>query len=463
MPLLLLPPELLLDIIGYIAASAPSTGPSPQSLGVLKGLAHTCQHLRDLAITAIYPTITVDSEVGKLGKLLIDYPHIAACVRKLTVCAPRLRRSDNRNLLLLRGVLSVCTKLRELLFYKPPSWNRGGRTGFEDGVLEHLATDSRNSIRMIEFQGLGLHSLLQQFRRILEGSFVSLENMRMPGCEVCNPYDVQRHREEQTRIMKILLEDFSTEWPGALGSVKTLLFDARFPYRLRDEPGVGVYFAKAMPNLKVFTMITSPDFIYGCLWAYSEMGSNLTELEITASYPSSISGRHQNPERLNPQRNHFCDIVVKLAPRLTKFTLRGNSEIRICHKVFSAGSWPKLTMLHVVCACGCEEINAAALRVGLLGLTQTRPRAYLYFEGGIGEDLVSWNTFSPLGVPLRSSFGQVLDVNFVAPLELFERLDPAPPEVEAEDEIYYGDEDSVDLGLFPPGVPDDEDKDDNWV
>lgn len=303
---------------------------------------------------------------------------------------------------------------------------RGLRTGFEDGLLGYLPTSSKQSIKTVIFHGLPLGGLLAHFKRMLGGDFNSLQTVKMQSCDVCNPYDVRRHREEQTQLMKDLLLHASAESPGALKSIRSFLFDAPFPYRLTEETGVGACFANAMPNLKSLFMITSSDVIYGALSAYADLGSQLTELTLTASYPSSSSGPRANPQRDTPQRNHFCEIISRLSRKLTKFAVHGTSEMRICHTLFAPKNWPSLELLNIRCLLGCEGIKPDILQSELEGLTRNRPGAALFMEGRFHENLISWNTCSPEGVPLLNVYGDSLENDFIANLDAFERLNPSP-------------------------------------
>lgn len=423
MSLLSIPSELLLDIIGHVADSAPmAAGPFNE----LKHLAHTCIVLRSLSITLIYASITIHREAGHLGSFLIDYPHIATCVRRLKVEAPGIWAGDDQRL--LRRILERCTKLRELVLEKLPGTG-GLRTGFEDEMLEYIPVESRRSMKMIAFNGLPLDGLLVHFKRMLGGEFSTLQTLRMRSCDVCNPYDVRRHREEQTQLMNALLLYASAKPPGALKSVQSFLFDAPFPYWLAEESDVGACLADAMPNLKFLSMVTSPDVIYGVLSTYSSLGSQLTELTLTGSYPSSCSAR-TNPKSDTPPRPHFCDIITKLSQNLTKFVIHGNSELRICHKLFvpspgrRAENWPNLNLLSIRCLLGCVGIKPSVLRDGLNRLAGNRPGAVLFMEGRFREKLIMWNTRSPEGVSLPGAYGVALEDDIIASPEAFQRLNP---------------------------------------
>lgn len=423
MPLLSIPSELLLDIIGHVADSAPLAA---DSFSRLKHIAHTCIVLRSLSITLIYASVTIHREVRHLGPFLIDYPHIAACVRHLKIEAPGIWAGSNQRL--LRRSLERCTRLRELVLEKLPGTG-GLRTGFVDETLEYIPVESRRSMGMVAFNGLPLDGLLANFKRILGGEFSALHTLRMRSCDVCNPYDVHRHREEQIQLMNTLLLYASAKPPGALKSVQSFLFDAPFPYRLAEESDVGACLANAMPNLKSLSMVTSPDVIYGALSAYSNLGSQLTELTLTDSSPSSCSAK-TNPKSDTPPRPHFCDIITKLSQNLTKFVVHGNSELRICHTLFvpdsgcCAENWPKLDLLSIRCLLGCVGIKPFVLREGLNRLVGNRPGAVLFMEGRFHEKLITWNTRSSDGVSLPGAYGVALADDVIASPEAFQRLHP---------------------------------------
>lgn len=423
MSLLSIPHELLLDIISHVADSASPTTSS--AFGELKQLAHTCIVLRSLSITLIYASVTIHRGAGRLGSFLIDYPQVATCVRQLKVEAPGIWAGDNQRL--LRRILERCTKLRELVLEKLPGTS-GLRTGFEDETLEYLPAESKRSVQTVAFNGLPLGGLLVHFKRMLGGEFSALQTLSMQSCDVCNPYDVPRHREEQKEFMNTLLFHASAEPPGELKSIQSFLFDAPFPYRLAEESDVGACLANAMPNLKSLSMITSPDVIYGALFTYISLGSRLTELTLTGSYPSSSCSPKTSPQHDTPPRPHFCDIITKLSQNLTKFVIHGNSELRICHTLFApspagrAGNWPNLDLLSIRCLLGCEGIKPSVLRLGLKKLAGNRPGAVLFMEGRFHEKLISWNTHPPEGVPLLNAYGAVLADDVIASPDVFQRL-----------------------------------------
>lgn len=441
MPLLSIPHELLLDIIGHVVDSAPLT--TSYSFNGLKQLAHTCIVLRSLSITLIYASVTIRREAGQLGSLLVDYPHIATCVRRLKIEAPRIWAGDNQRL--LRCILERCTRLRELVLEKLPGTG-GLRTGFEDETLEYLPVESRRSMKTVAIHGLPLDGLLVHFRRMLGGEFSALQTLKMRSCDMCNPYDVRRHREEQRQFMNAILLHASAEPPGALKSVQSFLFDAPFPYRLVEESDVGACLANAMPNLKFLSMVTSPDIIYGALSAYISLGSKLTELNLTGSYPSSSSScsTRTNPQTNTLPRPHFCDIITKLSRNLTKFIIHGNSELRICHTLFisdpgsRAENWPNLDVLNIRCLLGCEGIKPSVLRLGLKHLARNRPGAVLLVEGRFHEKLISWNTRSP---EVHNTYGVVLADDVIASPDVFQRLNPPlqPPPPSDEGRVVSSD------------------------
>lgn len=444
MPLLSIPHELLLDIIGHVADSAPPT--TSYSINGLEQLAHTCVVLRSLSITLIYASVTIRREAGQLGSLLVDYPHLATCVRRLKIEAPGIWAGDSQRL--LRRILERCAKLRELVLEKLPGTG-GLRTGFGDETLEYLPVESRRSMKTVAFHGLPLDGLLAHFKRMLNGEFSALQTLRMRSSDVCNPYDVHRHREEQTQFMNALLLHASAGPSGALKSVQSFLFDAPFPYRLAEESDVGACFANAMPNLKFLSMVTSPDVIYGTLSAYISLGSQLTELNLTGSYPSSssCSARRTNPQTDTSPRPHFCDIITKLSRNLTKFVIHGNSELRICHTLFvpspggRAENWPNLDLLNIRCLLGCEGIKPSVLRLGLKRLTGNRPGAVILVEGRFHEKLISWNTHSPEGVPFHHTYGFTSVDDVIASPDIFQRLNPPlqPPAPSDDGRVVSGD------------------------
>lgn len=402
MPLLALPRELLLDIIGHVAAGAPS------ALGGLKSLAHSCAVLRALAITRIYAAVAIPRDAGHLGALLADYPHLAACVRRLDLEAPSLWPSAG--LLLLRRLLRHCTLLHDLALSK----HSGGlRTGFENATLTHLPPSSRHSLHTLALHNLPLHTLLASFHHL--AALTALHTLRMHSSDVYNPYDLQRHRTTQTTLLTTLLQHPPTPLP----SIRTFHFDAPFPYRLPSEPLVGSHLASSLPNLSSLSLSTSADVIYGALSTYA-LGSHLTELTLTASYPSSAPTPRTNPQRDTPQRNHFCDVLLRLSSGLRSLVLCGTSEMRVCQTLVSA-VWPALEVLRVRCLLGCEGVRPEVLREGLVRVVEARRGAVVVVEGRFGEGLVVCGG------------GE----EYVAGVEAFGRLDPGADEVEEEGEVGW--------------------------
>lgn len=454
MPLLSLPSELLLDIIGKVNANNSPDPHSPDKAGGwsstqtypclgIFSLAQTCQLLRSLAIEYIYSSVSVqdNNNAYELHKLLTTYPHLAACVRSLILWAPLAKRFETIRLeqgtpeipeswwqvTLFQDILGSCKGLRKLVLKRPSRWIGRERNEFNETLLEKLAPESKATIETIEFVGNHLSAVLGHFRQLLESNeFGALKSVRIEGYA----------DQTTTDGLKI-----STTWPpGKLELVETFHF--REPFA--DAIDIGRNFAQAMPNVKVLFMAATPDYVHATLLTYVELGSHLTELEIDCNAYNTIS-----------PTNSLCQIISKLS-KLRKFTAI-NTGMRTCHKMFTASQWTQLDFLNFGCIKGCQGIKPDRLRENLEKLTQTRPMATITITRRFSRDLISWIPEEP---------GNQME-NYIAPLEVFEKLDPNyidsedeedyeqdyDDEEEDEDEEYdydyeYGcDDDDYDIGM----------------
>lgn len=414
MSLLSLPNELLLDIIEKVNASDLWRSSTFHMSDILK-LAHTCRLLRSLSIALIYTSISSRSDSEKLHKLLTSYPHIAACVRKLTLysclvtlpssMAPHPAQSK------LREILGSCKRLRELRLEEPCDWLR---SSFDEEILEHTAPESKGSIEAICFKGLELKVALRHFDVLLDSSeFGALTTVRILDCQMVNETEYNTSRIEQ----------YCQQAGDSRKSESVRTFSLHMPASCAMQSELGTYFAQAMPNVKVLSIIATADCVYNTLSTYIGLGPHLTDLELRTG--STRMGCE------NTQSQEICKVVSKLSQKLTRLLISNAEGLEICHKLFTASEWPQLNKLWIYGLKGCEGIEPDILRDQLEKLTQARPVISIFMERPNYCSVVSWNCRAELAIFLEGD-------NYIAPLEVFEKLKPGY--VDSENEVEWEDD-----------------------
>lgn len=406
MPLLSLPCELLLDIVEKVNAGCYKNPDTVQ-------LAQTCQLLRSLSVAFVYSSVAVRDEKHSLmlHGLLTSYPQIADCVRFLKLfplgIPPHSKEPQ------LRDILSRCKKLRELCLESLVG--RGKFTNLKEVLLEQLAPESKGSIETIKFLRIGLDTTIANFTYLLDsGEFGRLETVK-----VVEPYELPEGI--MARIGGYIRNACTTLASSKLESVRT--------FHLEGPPGftpvapdigpldIGGYFARVMPNVEVLSMTAELDYIHGTLFAYAGLGSQLTRLTLHCTEPS--------------ESRELCETLSKLSPKLTGLMLSGPG-LGICHKMFTVSAWTQLALLKINCCSGCQGIELDLFRTHLKKLTETRPMATITVNRCYSE-LVSWNCEA------QADTGERRTDHYIAPLEIFKKLDPAY--VDSDDELYYDEED----------------------
>lgn len=433
MPLLSLPSELLLDIIGCLAASKPPTHNSPHI--VLKDLASTCQRLRSLSITFIYSSIDVWAHTKNdelFNEILESDSHIAECIRDLTISAP----SDNK-FQSAQGILKSCTKLRTL-FLARLSKRYDGALDWDSkfAMLQYLAPESKMSLQKITLWS-NMEGVLAQLMVLLngarEGQFGALRTVDIEAEPFCRFW--KRINRNSPGALKTFLGASAEPNSSSpkLESVQTLKIEARLPWRFRSEEAgiLGVLFAGAMPCVRVLDLKTSAECIYSALSTYATLGSHLTELTITSNHgnencSSMLCGSRREPFCCDPlkhgrQPHHFCAIIPKLSKNLTKFVVDGGHILGlwVCHQMFgTAHQWPRLDLLRVECRGACRGFRPELFRATLEQLSEIRQQASMVVISGVKthrrEYLFRWGIF---GQESRR-------YKFIAPLSTFSKIDP---------------------------------------
>lgn len=354
MPLLSLPYEILLEIIEAVHTSARPFSLAGHNSNTVH-LAQTCQILRSLSTPYVYSSITLHNHIcaHQVQELLELYPSVASHVRSLKLSAfDEPYRQPLRDVQFW-DILSRCKKLQELRFDENTV---GGK--FDKSLLVGLAPESRGSLRMIQFIGVDLDTVLRNFKFMLRsGEFGGLEIIEITAPHVSSP-------EMEPQVWRRPIPAASgTRTSKKLESVRKFYFKELLEPIL-DSPahvplGVGSYFAQAMPNLNVLSMMRRPCIINETLFTYAELGSHLTELTLHLDETSESS--------------ELCKTLSRLSPKLTFLSLRGLG-VMICHKLFAA-SWAKIGILKIESSSMCNGTKPDLLCAHLKEIVETHPTA----------------------------------------------------------------------------------------
>lgn len=402
MPLLSLPREMLIEIISHVASdshgqpvhdySLSQNLTGPHFINVLN-LSHTCQTLRFLGVTFVYAFINTNRTAKCLDALFTEYPHLAACVRKLvssqyilsdpTAPFPVADHITQRTRdeytkkdywILLQKILGRCPQIRELYLEGPMS----GFDSLEDidprgGVLEYLGPESFHLLSKIELVDFCLRSVLSYFTRLLNSGHCTLEEMSLYFLSTpCLEYHLPQE-DEQRQINEYL--QLIAVTPLTLESIRSFEFVS--PYHHGTGPiNLGQLLAKTMMRVQCLSMTTSPECIYDAVSTYDQLGSNLTKLRLfTKRCP------HKPLEGPNPSIHHFCPVIARLSQTLTDFFYAG-TDFPICQEMFPPSAWSKIDSMRIMCGSQtrCEGMEPGELRTGLQTLAINRPRAVVNVE-----------------------------------------------------------------------------------
>lgn len=418
MPLLLLPQELLLEVIGYVAATDRCVGGKSGSLGAeswdpdlerngqryyqdcsplaskdVLSLIHTCQFLRSLCLQSAYFSVSgYEKAVPVLYRLLPLHPHIATCIRELCLFMPykstRMSGDETDGLgvsdsLFLIGILRSCTGLRELRLdgsTNPWNWVKD----FEGVLLRYMAPESKRSIVKLEMLGLVYETMFAYLKQLCDevenGGFGALKMLGIGAGED------RREGAELPRVQGLVWPT-DGDWAGTkLESVRSFKF-VTSPFYNLVPIDVGTYFATLMPNLQALNLKTEIICIYDMLSTYVRLGAHLTEIKLKFSLPHFA-------------RIHLCCIIPKFQ-KLVKFVVDTDSPLRICQTMFHDGDkrplWPHLTLLSAdLGTTGCDGVKVDELRAGIVRFTQTHPTASVFMKiRRTGPVLVNWDGVNP--------------------------------------------------------------------
>lgn len=330
MPLLSLPAELLHEIV-RLTIQTPSTfsssciglccldfegpGDCPCTPPAATALAHTCSILRSHTLPPMYASVTVNiAHSCTIHVHLTAWPHIASCVRTLTVFI-----TDARDSQLLHGILRECSNLRDLCL------DAAHTTGpFTGTPLIHVSQRSLVSLtfRNFEWPAIGGY---------LSSTPPSLHTLRLEdpfqGCEMVRTVALPLLAQVQTFICY-----------SAMG----------------DQRHAGRWLSQIVPNATVVDIHLSP-VMMSFLHRYAELGTRVTELTVHFLCAQPL----------------FCGTVAKLAPALRRFTAHGGW---VCQGLFAA-DWARIEVMDVDCRGGCKGARAAVVREALMRVVAARPEA----------------------------------------------------------------------------------------
>lgn len=332
MPLLSLPVELLVDIVGYAIGSpfpaadiCCSDEVCPMHRGCThppaSSIAHTCQLLRYLTLPLMYESVIAYIEfMPALHAVLTSESgaHIATSVRALTVFV-----TDVQGVRLLHDIVACCTRLQDLRL---------------DGSYAHDHPATTLIAPVGPQLSLGLHSFhWEEILAYLSAAPHRLHTLRLVG--PASHHNVRPAFEPPTP-------------PTQLTSVHSLVCMTRL-FDLRTPDG-GAQLARMLPNVERVKLFITPRSVL-MLEAFVELGTRLTQLTLSFySIPTA-----------------FCDVVAKLAPSLKRYTASGGE---ICERLFKA-DWACLEYFDVVVDCGCDDTRTDFLRAALVKLVADRPGA----------------------------------------------------------------------------------------
>lgn len=332
MPLLSLPVELLVDIVGYaIGPPFPYAGiccadeVCPMHRGCThlpaSSLAHTSRLLRSLTLPLMYESVIAHLEfMPTLHGLLTSESgtHIATFVRALTVFA-----TNAQGVRLMHDIVACCTRLQDLRLEGSYTLDDPATTRFASISLP-LSLD-RYSFQWEEILA-SLSAAPQRLHTLRLFIPAGLHNVR-PALEPPTP---------------------APQLPSVRSLVcVTRLFDL-------GTPDGGAELARMLPNVDRVKLYITPRSML-MLEAFVELGTRLTQL--TVSFYSSPTG--------------ICDVVAKLAPSLERYTASGG---KICERLFKA-DWARLEYFNVEVDYGCDDLCTNDLRAALVKLVADRPRA----------------------------------------------------------------------------------------
>lgn len=387
MPLLSLPCETLDNIAGFVYGSSPSVqfGPRPNFLS----LSQTSRLLRSLSIVYTYSRIRIkwkDKE-EKVILFLRSYPHLAACIRDLTIepkrlPATQLEEDFKKELMVhFQAILESCPKLRKLSLCLSEVMRKDLRLySFQATVLQYLNFNSMKSIKRLKLEGQDMNAVLDHFKILLENEFNGLETIKIMACN----WAVAETTLTEWRAPQLSLGTTASLVDKKLNLVRKLYFGAytilESQVPIQDLSSAGTYFARKMPNVQVLDMSTYLCCIQSTLRTYVELGSQLTTLTLTTN------DHHYTP---SPHGLHLCEVISKLSQRLTKFAAW---ELPICHKLFLEDNWPHIDSITISVTGGpnCAGIEPDQLRTGLIGLKFRRPRAHIFVGWPWSDILPSW-------------------------------------------------------------------------
>lgn len=221
---------------------------------------------------------------------------------------------------------------------------------FDNAILEHLAPESRRSLKSLTLMEQGFAASLEHLKRLSNFEYCSLESLTIHEQWYGVPGKVARFLAIRPAALR-------------LESVKNLTI--HFANRLiepdNDPRESGEFFAKAMPYVKNLRL-TNTACIYGMLSAYANIGSNLTILKLF-SYSSRVLKEY-----------HICPIVSKLAPNLTELETIGV----LCHEVLPVLEWPRLTQLKLAFWRTCTDHKPHVIRHKLKHITLAHSQASIF-------------------------------------------------------------------------------------
>lgn len=335
MSLLSLPDKLLNEIIA-LAIQTPAQDPcrSPGCPGVevsppqpctppaATALAQTCHVFRSHALPLMYASLTVNiAHTRTLHALLIAWPHIASCVRTLTLFI-----TDSPTSRLLLGIIRRCINLDDL---ELDGSHASGE--FIGSLLPHASQHPIRSLTLRTFEWCEIWVYI---------AFAppSVGTLRL---------------EDPVRKMAWFIAGTGHVPIPHLPNVHTFICHTEVFDRIWGRTA-GTLLAEFLPKVRTLdihlTKITA-QFLDG----YVALGTQLTELTV----------------HFLSEQSEFCETVSKLAPTLRKFVVHGGC---VCEKLFAA-SWLCIEFMDVACQGGCRDVSPSEAREAVLRMVAARPTA----------------------------------------------------------------------------------------
>lgn len=359
MPFLSLPAELLQDIV-RLAIQTPSPfsscwtalccfdfegpGHCPCTPPAATALAHTCSILRSHTLPLMYASVTVNlAHSLTLHSHLTAWPHIASCVRTLTLFI-----TDAGGSQLLHGIIRQCSNLQDLRL--------DGSHTTRDFIPTPLIRVNQRSLLSLTLRNFEWPAIWGY----LSSTPASLHTLRLedPFCA---------------------FEMEPTVAVPHLPQVHTFICHSA----MAGHRSAGGWLSQIVPNATVFDIHLS-DITMSFLRGYAALATRLTELTVHFLCAQPL----------------FCGTVAKLAPRLRRFTAHGGW---VCEVLFAA-VWARIEVLDVDCRGGCKGARADVVREALMTVVAVRAHADVRVVVEGGQRLV-WTDGAGANVAALEAFG----------------------------------------------------------